>query len=442
MVVDVGIGHQGRRGGHHFHPGAFAHFGKRGRIEVFLQAYPYGFGTGQGAGVRMQGAALADGPVEQAGSTGGGHQRQHLPTAAGFTEDGDIVRIPAKGGDVVLHPLQSRNQIHLTVVAGAVVTALGTQIGVRDITERPETMVHRNLYHALAGQCLRVVERPGVAGQGSEATPMEPDHHWQLVGVLGCRHVEVQGVFTHAALAEALQGGILRGLIAPGDGLAGSLPGFQCLGGAPAQLADRRLRVGDTQELPGIGVSGETAQLAVGGLHHHAFAGGTKEVFQCVLGLGYPPSPGVGVGEGAGAFQCRQQGREAGAEIGAGLVKVDVGCVARYFLADGLGKLDAVIQITVSIQGLQQDQPIHHPGVLCTVGSLGNAQRGNDLGAGGRAQCQLTDGEVQGFIAAIAELALVIGHASPGTFTFVIQPGYGAVDEGAGEGAAARTGGR
>src|SRR5690606_5542432 len=193
--------------------------------------------------------------------------------------------------------------------------------------------------------------------------------------------------------------------------------------------ADRRFRVGDTQKLPGVGVSGETAQLAVGGLDHDAFTGGTKEVFQGVLGLGYPPSPGVGVVEGAGAFQCRQQGRETGAEIRAGLVKVDVGCVARYFLADGLGKLDAVVQITVGIQCLQQHQSVDDPRVVCCGGAFGNAERCEHLGPDSGAQVQLTDREVQRFIAPITEPALSVGQCRISPFPVVVEAGYSAVDE-------------
>ncbi len=66
VVVHVGVGHQGRGGGHHVLPAFLAHFRERGGTEIGLQLAADGFGGYQAAGIRNQGATLADGPVEQA----------------------------------------------------------------------------------------------------------------------------------------------------------------------------------------------------------------------------------------------------------------------------------------------------------------------------------------------------------------------------------------
>ena len=50
----------------------------------------------------------------------GNHQKADGAGAGGLAEQGNIVFIPAKDSNIFLHPLQGRNLIQKTVVAGDV----------------------------------------------------------------------------------------------------------------------------------------------------------------------------------------------------------------------------------------------------------------------------------------------------------------------------------
>ena len=258
------------------------------------------FGQGvrrHAVGVQRGEAAHDDGFVEQAGGLRRVHQRVGFAAAAGLAEDRHVIGVTAEGGDVVPHPFQGHYQIHLAVVPGAAVAAFLAEVRVGDVAERAQSVVDGDQHHALFGEAVRVVVLLGIGGQDRERATVEPDHHRQVFGVLGRGDVKVQRVFAHAAFVDALQRPVLGGLVRPLHRVAHAVPGFRRHRRSPAQLAQRRLGVGDAQELPGAVVGFEAAQLAAGGADHRTRAGGPAEVRQRVGRVTNLARSRVGVGE-------------------------------------------------------------------------------------------------------------------------------------------------
>ena len=243
--------------------------------------------------------------MEQAGGLRRVHQRVGFAAAAGLTEDRHVVGVTAEGGDVVAHPFQGHHQIHLAVVAGAAVAAFLAEFRMGDVAERAQPVVDGHQHHALLGKAVRVVVLLRVGGQDRERTAVEPDHHRQVVGVLGRGDVEVQRVFAHAAFVDALQRPVLGGLVRPLHRFAHTAPGIRDHRRAPAQLAQRRFGVGDAQELPSAVVGFKAAQFAAGGGDHRACAGGPAEVRQRVGRVTNLARSRIGVGEQRVVLQRR-----------------------------------------------------------------------------------------------------------------------------------------
>jgi len=62
------------------------------------------------------GHALGDAAVEQTGGSGHDHQHRDRCGARRFAEDGDVVRIAAESGDVVVHPLKRSDLVEQSPV--------------------------------------------------------------------------------------------------------------------------------------------------------------------------------------------------------------------------------------------------------------------------------------------------------------------------------------
>ena len=63
-------------------------------------------------------AALDDSSLKQTFRIGSRHHGKHLRSAAGLSEQGDILRITAKGFDIVMNPLQGADNVRQPHIAG------------------------------------------------------------------------------------------------------------------------------------------------------------------------------------------------------------------------------------------------------------------------------------------------------------------------------------
>src|SRR5690606_197269 len=126
-----------------------------------------------------------------------------------------------------------------------------------------------------------------------------------------------------------------------------------------------------SEELPGALVGLESAHFAIGSADGVARAGGASEVRTRLVDALYAARSRVGVGEGTVGLDRRYQLRNAVAELLRGLIEADIRRPGRYPRADGIGDLDAVVQIAVGVQGLQQDQLVGHTLVL-GIGCVGS----------------------------------------------------------------------
>ena len=121
---------------------------------------------------------------------------------------------------------------------------------------------------------------------------------------------------------------------------------------APSQIAERRLRVGNAEKLPGVVVRFEAAQAPVRRVHDPARAAGAVELLQGVGGVGQGAGPRVRVRKRAGVVQVGDQVFQRGGEIGGGLVEVQIGGVSGDGVPNLFGELDAVVQVAVRVQRL------------------------------------------------------------------------------------------
>ncbi len=140
---------------------------------------------------------------------------------------------------------------------------------------------------------------------------------------------------------------------------------------------------------------------------------------------------GIGIGKRAGTFQIRNQAGNRRAEIRHRLIEINVRSSERDFGANLLGNLDTVIQITVGIQRLQQNQHIVDPRVRCVGCPLNNTQRCHHFCTDSCPQHQITNGEGNRFARAIAEGSGVTGCTSVAACT-VVKTCHVAVHKGAG----------
>ena len=76
----------------------------------------------------------------------------HRDAARGLAEDGDVVRIASERGDVLLHPLEGGDLVHVGVVALELFRMLAAQRGEGEETEAPETVVEGDQDDALLGE--------------------------------------------------------------------------------------------------------------------------------------------------------------------------------------------------------------------------------------------------------------------------------------------------
>ena len=143
----------------------------------------------------QDGAALNDGPVEQALGQGAEQQTGHTEGAGGFAAQGDVFGIAAKGFDVFPHPLQRLNLVEEAEVADAAGFLCHGPEGQK--AEGAEAVVKGHDHHAPLGH-VGAVEHELGAGAGGKAAAVDVDVNGAFFPGLGGRgpDVEVQAVLT------------------------------------------------------------------------------------------------------------------------------------------------------------------------------------------------------------------------------------------------------
>ncbi len=207
--------------------------------------------------------------MEQPVRRGNLHQVEDFSPAAGLAEDGYIIRVAAKTGDIVPHPFQGRHQVRVACVGGVLVLLpIGGQI---QIAQDIQPVVQGDHHHVPEpGQVLPVISHLLNGGACREPAAMKPHHH-RFFGrrVQGLApYVQILAVFVLGPVAvgnhNLTHGGLWvkhGGDVAIGEGVPDALPGL----GGPGSLEAVRVCVLDTME--GVGaVHTEAPELSGFGL--------------------------------------------------------------------------------------------------------------------------------------------------------------------------------
>src|SRR6266571_3384525 len=97
----------------------------------------------------------------------------------GLAEDGDIFRITSERGNVLLHPLECGDLVHVSVVALWLFRMLAAQCREREETKAPQTVVEGDQDDALLGELDPGRARPRPAAE-HEGAAVDPHHDRQL----------------------------------------------------------------------------------------------------------------------------------------------------------------------------------------------------------------------------------------------------------------------
>ena len=90
-----------------------------------------------------------------------GHQDGDRDRARRLPEHRDALRIAAEGGDVALDPLEGRDLVQQTIVAGGMLGGLGRQHRVREEAKDPDTVVEADDDDSFGSQLRPVIQRVG-----------------------------------------------------------------------------------------------------------------------------------------------------------------------------------------------------------------------------------------------------------------------------------------
>ena len=151
-------------------------------------------GTG---GVKIPGGDNAghdDHLLEQVLGLGNLPQHGDLGAAAGLAEDGDVLRVAPKAGDVLLHPAQGLHQIgHAHIYA---VPVFLPEIEHVQIAEGVQAVIDRHHQAVLLGQVEAVVAHLLDGGTGGVPAPVNPEQHRLFGGGVAVvrPHVQVLAV--------------------------------------------------------------------------------------------------------------------------------------------------------------------------------------------------------------------------------------------------------
>ncbi len=155
-----------------------------------------GGGAGRHAGDR--GSALRDRAMKQALRRGHTEQRAHFSRAARLAEDRDVPGIAAEAIDVVADPLEARDDVLLSCVAG-VREGLAAELREMDEAEDVQPVRDADDDHVVAARQVGAVVRQRGRRSAGVAAAVQPDHHRTRAAARGARRpdVQVQTVFAH-----------------------------------------------------------------------------------------------------------------------------------------------------------------------------------------------------------------------------------------------------
>src|SRR3954465_3184404 len=103
----------------------------------------------------------------------------HRDATSRLSENGDIVRVTSERGDVLLHPFEGGNLVHVGVVALWLFRMFFAQGRESEETEAPETVVERDEDDALLDELDSGRPRRGAAAE-YEGAAVNPHHDRQL----------------------------------------------------------------------------------------------------------------------------------------------------------------------------------------------------------------------------------------------------------------------
>ena len=179
----------------------------------------------------------------------------HTTGSGTLSEDGHIVGITAKLGDVSLDPLQRLDLIQDTVVAGHTVRTLSRELAIRHETEDAQTIIDGDEHHILRSPLLAVELRLSAPALTIAATVNPQSHRQFLVRLTSCLRVDIQietvlavGSLVAITPLRCIAARIVNSLIA---GMAEfrtilhTVPSLHGLRLLPAQVADGRCGIGD-----------------------------------------------------------------------------------------------------------------------------------------------------------------------------------------------------
>src|SRR5438093_5172692 len=109
----------------------------------------------------------------------------HGDAASGLTKNGHIVWIASERGNVLLHPLEGGDLVHVSVVAFGFFRMLLAQRGEREESESPQPVVEGDQDDSLLRELAPREVRTGTATE-HESPAVDPDHDRQLCSRRGC----------------------------------------------------------------------------------------------------------------------------------------------------------------------------------------------------------------------------------------------------------------
>ncbi len=192
----------------------------------------------------------------------------HRAATGGFAEHHYIVGVAAEGRDVLAHPFERSDLVHIAVIAVQSVRILCGQRREAEKSETAETIIEADEDNAVLREMRAVIDgRRGTAID--EAAAVNPDHDRQLLrGIRRTPDVQIEAILAgrRAQRRSILRERLLHAVMGVGFRLAHARPGGSRLRRRPAQLADRRRGIGNALEVID-GAAVNTDKRAIGDRH-------------------------------------------------------------------------------------------------------------------------------------------------------------------------------
>ena len=198
----------------------------------------------------------------------GRDNRQHHAgnRARAFSENGDIVGIPAEIRDIFLDPLQSRDLIFQPEIAAVFKGRIKT-CEVHKAKDR-NTIVKRDDNDVVCRRKIASAIKRVAGAAGLEAAAVDKDHDGFVFALAARPNVQRQAVFAlRVDRGSFMLVNRLYRRKAEFFGVEGLVGRFQRLGRAPTQFSDGRLGIGDAQpSFYGVLIQ-KTAECAIAGFY-------------------------------------------------------------------------------------------------------------------------------------------------------------------------------